>query len=183
MRSAQRLSKLTPIPRTRSRTFSPRFEEYSMARVASSTGFSVKWTDCCELTFLTPRGRWHCWGRSNGGLHLRATRSSRPQNTNVVLAGQDRMLFVPNDAIARSTGRRLFRTRAGSWRHSSILPRCKMHARNHHASNVPEPRTQHLVECFVRNEVVGQRTVLGPELASRGLGLLGMALDVELLMV
>ena len=42
-----------PLPPKRSRTFSPAREEYSMARRASSTGFSVKWVMSCGATFFT----------------------------------------------------------------------------------------------------------------------------------
>ena len=38
---------------TVSRTFSPVRDEYVIARTASWTGFSVKWTMLCGLTFLT----------------------------------------------------------------------------------------------------------------------------------
>ncbi len=45
--------KVLPDPPKRSRTFSPASEEYCIARTANSTGFSVKWTILCGLTFLT----------------------------------------------------------------------------------------------------------------------------------
>src|SRR5207248_8016419 len=59
--------KVEPLPPNRSRTFSPLREEYCIARAASSTGFSVRWTIDCGLTFLTlqtsvallgPKKRW-----------------------------------------------------------------------------------------------------------------------------
>jgi hypothetical protein len=42
-----------PLPPKRSSTFSPGRDEYCIARTASSTGFSVRWTMLCGFTFLT----------------------------------------------------------------------------------------------------------------------------------
>ena len=42
-----------PLPPNRSRTCSPGFDEYSIARAANSTGISVRWIMLCGLTFLT----------------------------------------------------------------------------------------------------------------------------------
>ena len=42
-----------PEPPKRSSTCSPGRDEYCMARTASSTGFSVRWTMLCGLTFFT----------------------------------------------------------------------------------------------------------------------------------
>ena len=42
-----------PLPPNKSSTFSPGREEYSIARRASSTGFSVRWTMAVGLIFFT----------------------------------------------------------------------------------------------------------------------------------
>jgi hypothetical protein len=44
--------KVEPLPPNRSRMFSPGLLEYSSARPARPTGFSVKWIMCCGVTFL-----------------------------------------------------------------------------------------------------------------------------------
>ena len=46
-----------------------------------------------------------------------------------------------------------------------------------------EPAVQQTVELGVGDVVVGQGAVLGPQLAVGGVGLLGMADDIQLLMV
>jgi len=44
--------RVEPLPPNRSNTFSPGRDEYCRARMASSTGFSVRWIMFCGLTFL-----------------------------------------------------------------------------------------------------------------------------------
>src|SRR5690606_1915510 len=56
-------------------------------------------------------------------------------------------------------------------------------SRLEHASDVAEPSVEQQVKGLVGNEVIRQRTILGPHLLMRSLGLLGVAFQVELLVV
>ena len=51
--SCSQAMSVEPEPPKRSSTFSPVLEEYCSARAANSTGFSVRWTIFCGVTFFT----------------------------------------------------------------------------------------------------------------------------------
>jgi hypothetical protein len=92
------------------------------------------------------------------------------------------MLFVPDDVLRE--------VQAAGFEDRRIIAQVRVAApdvggvaRRQHASDVPEPGVQQLVERLIRDEIVGQGTILGPQLLAGRLGLAGMPHYVELLVM
>ena len=92
------------------------------------------------------------------------------------------MLLVPDDRLAEVEASRLqCRWVVGDVRVAA--PDVEGATGTEHPRGVAEPGEEQRLELRVADEVVDERPVLGAQLAMGGLRLLGMALEIELLVV
>src|SRR5260370_1079218 len=99
-----------------------------------------------------------------------------------ILARQNRVLFVPHDALAviHSAGFQ------DGWIVAKIgvtAPNIEGTPRQQDSRHAAEPSKEHLVERFFRYKVIRQRPVLSTQLLGCGLGFFWMAFHVEFLMM
>ena len=99
-----------------------------------------------------------------------------------VLPGQDRVLFVPDDALAEVEAAGL--ERAGVVPQVGVpAPDVERSAWLQDARGVAEPVQQHLVEGLAGHEVVLEGAVLGAHLLRRAMGVCRAAMHVKALVV
>ena len=88
------------------------------------------------------------------------------------------MLLVPHDPLAEVETMLLEEGRIVA-EVGIAAPHVEPSPRQQHAGDVAEPRIEQPVELFIRDEIVRQGTVFGPQLLPRRLRLAGMAGQVE----
>ena len=95
----------------------------------------------------------------------------------VVLAGQNGMLFDPDDRLAEVQAARLQRC----WVVADVriaAPDVEAPAWQQHARQIAEPGVQEIIEVRFREEIVGHRSVFGPKLLVGRFGLLRMPAQI-----
>lgn len=172
-----------PLPPKRSRTFSPGLDEYSIARDANSTGFSVRWIIDCGLTFLTDQTSVALLGAEElmGGVFFPAVEAPLVV-THEVLARQHRMLLHPDDGLGEVQARGL--------QHWGVVgaigvaaPDVGSASREQHAGQIAKPGVQQALKFLVGDKVVGQGPVFGLQLPGCPLRFLGVAGEIQRLVM
>src|SRR5262245_55598619 len=120
--------------------------------------------------------------RTAGSEYLGIRRLTPLVCAHEVLASQDRMLLVPDDRLGEVKLLRLeHRWIVGAVRIAA--PNVESPSRQQHPRQVPEPGIEQLLKCLIGNEIVGERPVLGPQLLQRRFGFLGVACEVQTLVM